>query len=169
MLAQAVALWRYLRAAHGLRRVLYPGPAGDCCLQAVFPARQVVYLDIADPRRLPGFYPPAMRRAQVVRGDFTQAPFRAGSFDAAFVQRIGSHLALLDELYRLVRPGGLVVAHWASFYPRPASSGAAARAQQIAAYFAPLPPPPAFASGQPDQALQWAGAWRVLQRQPDAT
>ena len=158
------AIWRYLHATCALERVYYPGPGGDCCLQAVFPARRVVYLDHADPRRLPGFYPPALRRAHVLRGDFTRAPFRDASFDAAFVQRVGSRPGLLAEVGRLVRPGGLVVAHWASFWPRPTSAAARERRLRIVRDFAPLPAPAPFASPQPADALRWSGAWRVLRR-----
>lgn len=161
---RVLALWRYLRATYGLRRVYYPGPGGDCCLQAAFPAEEVVYLEIADPQQLSAFYPPAMRRAHVVRGDFTCAPFRDGSFEAAFVQRIGSRLGLLDELYRLVQPGGLVVAHWKFFWPRPTSAAAQERRLRIGHYFTPLPAPAAFASGQAAEALRWAGDWWVLRR-----
>jgi len=163
-LGAVVAIWRYLHETCALERVYYPGPGGDCCLQAVFAARQVVYLDHADPRRLPGFYPPAMRRACVLRGDFTRAPFRDASFDAAFVQRIGSRPGLLAEVSRLVRPGGLVVAHWASFWPRPTSPAARARRLRIVRDFTPLPAPTPFASPRPANALRWAGAGRVLQR-----
>ena len=74
----------------------------------------VVALDVQD-RRVPG-----IRRTGFVVGRGERLPFRDEAFDGVISSNVLEHVedtwGLIDELFRVCRPGGLVYVSWTNWY-----------------------------------------------------
>ncbi len=105
-----------------LRRMLRPGPR-DCVLDAgtgnakfaLWNRAAVGQMVGVDPASL--FADAALQEVDLVRGDARRLPLAAASFDKAFSVDVFEHLtrpdleATLDELHRVLRPGGRLLVY----------------------------------------------------------
>jgi hypothetical protein len=82
--------------------IYYPGVGDDKQLEHALGKKGVFYIDNTP-------YQVKVPDHNFVRGNFEKSPFRDGCFDAVFIQDIHATDKQRDELFRTLRPEGLVI------------------------------------------------------------
>ncbi|MBI2144941.1 hypothetical protein HYU18_01325 [Candidatus Woesearchaeota archaeon] len=98
-----------VRSLFPISYIYYPGACYDDTLESAFYRWQIAYLDYYDEEDEREDLADFARGRNYITGDYTQPPFRPGTFDAVFFNDPDAGLAEALQIFQLLKVGGILI------------------------------------------------------------